>query len=172
MFKVYVALILVVEVLGLALLPLVAPVKVPLLLAPVVPLTLVAALVVYHRLQSPSFRARWLSPDRITNYTPRELPVASPERLSQSLVERAAEIRRVLQGSPSEVQVEMCTLGYRTCVNDMITLTHLVNEELANAGFLRRIKLTRARKRATDALAGARKSLPPGALRATHQEQQ
>jgi hypothetical protein len=54
----------------------------------------------------------------------------------------------------------------------MITLTHLVNEELPTAGFLRRFKLSRARKKATDALAGAREALPPGALRATRQEQQ
>jgi hypothetical protein len=54
----------------------------------------------------------------------------------------------------------------------MITLTHLANEELPNAGFLRRMKLRRARKKATDALVEAREALPPGALRATRQEQQ
>jgi hypothetical protein len=77
-----------------------------------------------------------------------------------------------MSGSPSEIRVEMCTLGYRACVNDMITLTHLANQELPNTNLLRRFKLRRARKRATAALAEAREALPPGALRATRQEQQ
>jgi hypothetical protein len=66
----------------------------------------------------------------------------------------------------------MCAIGYRACVNDMITLSHLINEELPLANLRRRLTLRRARRRATEALAGAREALPPGALRATHQEQQ
>ena len=66
----------------------------------------------------------------------------------------------------------MCALGYRSCVNDMITLTHLANEELPNAVPIRRMKLRRVRRKATDALSEAREALPPGALRATRQEQQ
>jgi hypothetical protein len=54
----------------------------------------------------------------------------------------------------------------------VITLTHLTNEQLPNVGLLKRMRLRRARKKATDALAEARNALPPGALRATRQEQQ
>ena len=57
-------------------------------------------------------------------------------------------------------------------MNDMITLTHLANQEHSNTNFLRRFKLRRARKKATDALAEAKEALPPGALRATRQEHQ
>ena len=96
----------------------------------------------------------------------------SVEELSRGIVERADEIRRALFESPSDVQVEMCTLGYRACVNDVITLTHLANEELPNANPIRRLKLRAALKRATDALSGAREAMPPGTLRATRQEHQ
>lgn len=172
MYKLYVTLILVAEMVALSLLSLVVADVVVLALAPVIPLTVVLAFVVHHRRSGLSFKARRLSPDRIANYTPQEVPVVSPERLSRSLVERAGQIRRVLQDSPSEAQKEMCTFGYRTCVNDMITLTNLVNEELRGANLIRRIKLNRARKQATSALAETRQALPPGALRTTRQEQQ
>jgi hypothetical protein len=115
---------------------------------------------------------RRLSPEVIASYRFRRPDTNSPEDLSRSIVERATEIQRTLAEEHSEIRVEMCTLGYRACVNDMITLTHLTNEELPNAGLLRRMKLRRARKKATDALAGAREALPPGALRATRQEHQ
>jgi hypothetical protein len=66
----------------------------------------------------------------------------------------------------------MCALGYRACANDMITLTHLINEALPDASFLRRVRLRRSRKKAIDALSEARKALPPGALRTAPQERQ
>jgi hypothetical protein len=52
----------------------------------------------------------------------------------------------------------------------MITLTHLTNEALPNASFIRRFRLRRGRKRAIDSLSEARKALPPGALRTAAQE--
>jgi hypothetical protein len=52
----------------------------------------------------------------------------------------------------------------------MITLTNLINEEWRAAGPLKRLKLRRWRRRATDALSDARKAIPPSALRATRQE--
>jgi hypothetical protein len=171
-FRLSVASILAVEIAALVALA-IAVSEAVLLLTPVVPLTVVVALVARRVLESPAARARRLSPQAIANYsarTPEESD--APEELSRSIVERAAEIQRTLTESPSEIRVEMCALGYRACVNDMITLTHRINEELPHAGFLRRMKLRRARKKATDALAGAREALPPGALRATRQEQQ
>lgn len=173
MFRLFLASILAVEIAALVALEIAVPEAPVWLLAPGVPLTLVGALIVRAALQSPGARAHRLSPQRIASYrarTPKESD--SPEVLSRSIVERAAEIQRALLESPSEIRVEMCALGYRACVNDMITLTHRINEELSGSGFSRRIKLRRARKKATDALAAAREALPPGALRATRQEQQ
>jgi hypothetical protein len=171
-FGLVVAVIVAAEIVALVALWFLAPdVPVP-TLVPVVPLTLLVALIARRWFDGSSYRMRRLSPETITRH-PSRLPAAdSPEELSRSIVERATEIRRTLAEEHSEIRVEMCTLGYRACVNDMITLTHLANEELPNANLLRRMKLRRARKKATDALAGAREALPPGALRATRQEQQ
>ncbi|HKH09664.1 MAG TPA: hypothetical protein VKA73_00840 [Rubrobacter sp.] len=175
MFKLVLALVLVVEVVGLLLLTLVVrdfPVWV---LVPLVPLTVGIALVVRRELESPAHRLRRLSPEAIVGYRPRhrDEPAESPERLSRSIAERAAEIRRSLTELPAdETRVEMCALGYRACANDMITLTHLVNEALPNALLVERLRLRRARKRAIDALAEAREAIPAEALRASRQEQQ
>jgi hypothetical protein len=143
-----------------------------LLLAPVPLLTLVGALFMGRRMRSLAYRIRRLSPEDIIRLSARseERSTAGPEELSRSIVERAEEIRRMLAEGPSEVQVEMCALGYRACVNDMITLTNLITEEWRAAGPLKRLKLRRWRRRATDALSDARKALPPSALRATRQE--
>jgi hypothetical protein len=106
----------------------------------------------------------------IVRYRAEETP-PTPERLSKSIVERAEEIHKTLLESPDELQVEMCALGYRACVEDMITLTHQVSEELASAGPIRRARLNAAKRRAADALYGVRQALPPSALRATRQQQ-
>jgi hypothetical protein len=173
MFRLIVGLILAAEMAALAVLKIVVMPDAPVLaLVPVVPVTLVVALVARWVSNSAPYNMRRLSPEVITRYRYRRPDTSSPEDLSRSIVERATEIQRTLAEEHSEIRVEMCTIGYRACVNDMITLTHLNNEELPNAGLLRRMKLRRARKRATDALAGARGALPPGALRATRQEQQ
>jgi hypothetical protein len=172
-FGLLVALILAVEIVALVVLRIVAPDVPVATLAPVVPLTLLVALLARRWFGSAAFRMRRLTPEAITGSKSRRPAADSPEELSRSIVERATEIRRtLLAGSPSEIRIEMCTLGYRACVNDMITLTHLANQELSNTNFLRRFKLRRARKKATDALAEAKEALPPGALRATRQEHQ
>lgn len=150
------------------------------ILIPGSPLVLVAPLALLvpvffllgHRRKHRTIRLGRISPQDITKPSKRGREQISPEELSNSIVERATEIRRGLEGSPSEVRIEMCALGYRNCANDMITLTHLINQELQKAGFLRRLRLRLCRKRATDALAAARAGLPPGALRAMRQEQQ
>ena len=173
MFALFVALILIAEVVVLAAFRFVAPDVPVLVLVPVVPLTLLVALLGRRWFgRAAYFSMRRVSPEAIATHRTQRPVADTPEELSHSIVERATEIRRTLGESPSEIRIEMCTLGYRACVNDMITLTHLTNEELPNANFLRRFKLRRARKKATDALAEAREGLPPGALRATRQEQQ
>jgi hypothetical protein len=172
MFRLLVVLVLIAEVAVLAFLSTVASNAVVLLAATGVPLTLVVLLVYQSRRQGTSYRVWRVTPERIVDYRPQGEPQSTPEVLSKSIVERAAEIRRAMLDKPSEVQVEMCALGYRACVDDMITLTHLVNDELPNTGFVRRMRLNKVRRRAADALNAARQALPPGALRATHQEQQ
>ena len=172
LFLLFVALILAAEILALVVLRTIAPSAPTLYLVPILPLTLVAAFLIRYWTNSAAFRMRAISPEAIAGNGPEAPQTDSPEALSRSIVERATEIRRTLAEEPTEIRVEMCTLGYKACVNDMITLTHLTNEQLPNVGLLKRVRLRRARKKATDALAVARNALPPGALRATRQEQQ
>lgn len=173
MFKLGVALVLAAEVVGFAVLTSMVPGVPSWVIVPLVPLTVGIAVVVRREIDSPSHRLRSLSPEAITGHRPRHPSAETPEDLSRSIAERAHEIRRSLAEFPAdETRVEMCALGYRACANDMITLTHLVNENLPQAPLLRRMGLRRARKRAIDALAEAREALPPEALRASRQEQQ
>ena len=172
LFVVFVILILAAEIIALAVLRTVVPQGLVLALTPVVPLTLAVALFARYWSGRSFYRMRTISPEEIADSGLPPPAEDSPVKLSRSIVERAGEIRRTLADDPSEIRVEMCTIGYKACVNDMITLTHLTNEKLPNAGVLKGMQLRRARKKATDALAEARKALPPGALRATRQEQQ
>jgi len=171
MFKLYLTSILVAEAVALAALEFLTP-GVPFwLLVPIIPLTLVVAFIVRRRFGGPAYGIHRLSPQAVAGYRAREPATNSPEALSRAIVERAEEIQHALEESPSdEVRVEMCALGYRACANDMITLTHLINEALPNASFLKRVKLRRSRKKAIDALSEARRALPPGALRTAPQE--
>jgi ABC-type multidrug transport system fused ATPase/permease subunit len=170
MFKLYVTSILAAEVVALAALAYLAP-RVALFLVVLIPTTLLAAFILRHGYGGRVRGLRRLSPEAIAHYRPRVSRTDAPEALSRAIVERAEEIQRALEESPSdEVRVEMCALGYRACANDMITLTHLTNEALPNASFIRRFRLRRGRKRAIDSLSEARKALPPGALRTAAQE--
>ena len=170
MFKLYLTSILVAEVVALAALAFLAP-DVALVLVPIVPLTLLLAIVLRRRFGGPLSGLRRLSPEAIAGYRARVSYTDSPETLSRAIVERAEEIQRSLEESPAdEVRVEMCALGYRACANDMITLTHLTNEAIPSASFIKRFRLRRSRKKAIDALSEARKALPPGALRTAPQE--
>ncbi len=172
MAKLYLAIVLAAEVVVIGLLSFGASGFPVLLLVPILPLTLIAALLLRRVTKSPAYQIRRLSPEEIVGHRTQEKGANTSEELSHRIAERAYEIHRTLLQSPSEIQVEMCALGYRACVNDMITLTHLVKEEMRNAGPLRRLKLHAARRRATDALSGAREAMPPSALRATRQEHQ
>ena len=174
MFKWYVGMVVAAEIaMLLLLLPLAVPDSLVLVFAPVVPVTVILALILRSRRDALARGAWRLSPERITGYRTRIKLKDSPEDISHSIVERTSEIRRALEEEPdSEVRLEMCALGYRACVNDMITLTHLVNELAPNAPFVRRIGLRRARKRAIEALSITRQALPPGLLQAEHQERQ
>ena len=172
MTKLHLTLLLAVEAVVIGLLWFLTSGSLTLLFVPILPLTLVVALLLHYVTGNPGYRARRLSPEAIVGYRTREGESETPEELSRRIVERADEIHRTLLESPSEVQVEMCALGYRACVNDMITLTHLINEEAKSASPVKRLRLRSARRRATDSLSVAREAMPPGALRATRQEQQ
>ncbi|WP_047863735.1 hypothetical protein [Rubrobacter aplysinae] len=146
------------------------------LLAVLAPATVIGAFMLRSFMDDPARRTRSLSPESIAGYRSPEESAGSGERLpreiSRSIVERSEEIQRTMSESPSEIQTEMCAIGYRSCVNDMITLTHKINAALPEAGLVGRMRLRADRRRATDSLAKARRSLPPGALRATRQELQ
>jgi len=173
MFKWYVTFAVLAEVAVLTALALYKPGVLALALSPIVLVTVLIALLWRVRSNSVAYRIRRLSPEDITSYEGAAPVTPSTENLSRSIVERATEIQNILSPkTSSEITIEMCAMGYRACVNDMITLSHLINEELPQSNALRRLTLRRARRKATEALSGAREALPPGALRATHQEQQ
>jgi hypothetical protein len=140
------------------------------------PAVIAGAVSLRSSLNSPSRMVRSISPESITGQRPTEDEAEEAERspweMSRSIVERAEEIRRTMSESPSEVQVEMCAMGYRTCVNDMVKLTHGINAALQETNFVERVRLRSARRRATDSLSKTRQALPPSALRATRQELQ
>jgi ABC-type multidrug transport system fused ATPase/permease subunit len=170
MFKLYLTSILAAEVVALAALAFLTP-EVALFLGAIIPITLLAAFILRRRFGVRGLRR--LSPEAIANYRSRVSHADSPEALSRAIVERAEEIQKSLEEFPSdEVRVEMCALGYRACANDMITLTHMTNEALTHASFIKRFRLRRSRKKAIDSLSEARKALPPGALRTAPQERQ
>ena len=107
MFKLGVAVVLVVEVVGLLLLTLVLQDFPVWILVPLVTLTVGIALVVRRELESPAHRLRRLSPEAIVRHRPRRRD-ESPEGLSRSIVERAGEIRRSLTELPTdETRIEM-----------------------------------------------------------------
>ena len=83
-----------------------------------------------------------------------------PERLSEQIAECAYQIYRTLNEHPSELEADMCALGYRACVSDMFTLVHLIDKELPSAGITRRLRLEVARRRAVRSLSRARAALP------------
>lgn len=144
---------------------------------PVVPLAVsgVAALVVvsyiaFRRgLGGQAYRLKMLSPERIAAHR-HDGSEQSVEALAASIAERANAICQAVSEDSSDIRTEMCAIGYRRCANDMITLTHRINEESTASPLARRVRLRRLRKRAVDALSRARECLPADALKATRQE--
>ena len=106
-------------------------------------------------------RARAISPGSIVGYVDSGEAV-DPEHLSEQIAECAYQIYRTLSEHPSELEADMCALGYRACVSDMFTLVHLLDKELPNAGTIRRLRLEVARRRAVRSLSRACAALPQG----------
>lgn len=152
----------------------------PALATPNIPFTLMAVLgaatvflVFYIALKrglgSQAYRMRMLSPERVAAHR-QDSSAQSVEALAASVTERANAICQAINEDSSEIRAEMCAMGYRRCANDMITLTHRINEESGLHPLARRIRMRRARKKAVEALSRARKCLPAEALKATRQE--
>jgi hypothetical protein len=113
------------------------------------------------------YQARRISPEKLLRYGEQEGPM-SPEQLCWHLVECSREIRRTLLGQTSGVEVGMCILGYRACLNDSITLNRLIDKELPESGPIRRLRLEMIRRQAAHSLARAREVIPPGVPQAWH----
>jgi hypothetical protein len=106
------------------------------------------------------YQAHTITPESILEFRDPEKP-EKPERLARQIVESSHQIRRTLLEEPSELEVETCAFGYSSCAENMITLVQLVNEELAKAGPLRRLRLKATLRRAADSLSLARQAFPP-----------
>ena len=104
-------------------------------------------------------QVRAISPGSIVSYVDPGDAV-DPEHLSEQIAECAYQIYRTLSEHPSELEADMCTLGYRVCVSYMFALVHLLDKELPNAGITRRLRLEVARRRAVRSLSRARAALP------------
>jgi hypothetical protein len=112
-------------------------------------------------------QARRISPEKLLRYGEGEEHMP-PERLCRHILECSYEIRRTLLGPTSGVEVGMCLLGYRACVNDGITLNRLIDKELPESDPVRRLRLAMIRRQAAHSLARTRDVIPPGVPHAWH----
>ena len=103
--------------------------------------------------------ARGLSPEKVISHRVEEVVPVDAETLFRLIAERLKVIRNTLRGSPSRIEVEMCSLGYKSCADDAITLVRLIEEDLPRSRPLRRLKLKMYQRRTTDLLRHARKDL-------------
>jgi SPW repeat len=113
------------------------------------------------------YQVRRISPEKLVGYGEPEEPIR-PEQLCWQIVECSYEIRRTLREQTSGVEVGMCVLGYRACVNKRITLNRLIDKELLESGPVRRLRLEIIRRQAAHLLAHAHKVIPPEVPHARH----
>ncbi len=118
-------------------------------------------------MQNLRYQARRISPEKLFRYEEREEHMP-PERLCRHIVECSYEIRRTLLGQTSGVEVGMCVLGYRACLNGGITLNRLIDKELPECGPVRKSRLEMIRRQAAHSLVRAREVIPPGVPHAWH----
>lgn len=95
----------------------------------------------------------------------------SPQRLCRRIVECSHQIHRALLHQPTETEIEMCILGYRACVSDIIKLSCIIDAERLVSGIPRRWRLELARRQSAHALSRAWKRLPPQARRTQRQSE-
>jgi hypothetical protein len=108
-----------------------------------------------------------ITPERLIRSPAPDQPIG-PEQLCWQIVECSYQIRRTLLGQTSGVEVGMCLLGYRACVNGSITLDRLIDKELPEAGPVRRLRLKMAQRQVAHSLARTREVIPPGVPHAWH----
>lgn len=118
------------------------------------------------RTKSRSYRALRLSPETIAACESSEpgMQTVTPEALSGQIVECSERIRKTLLTNPSEAEIEMCILGYKSCVADMLLQEGLVERELPRVGPIRRVRLKAARHKAIHSLTKTRETLPPASV--------
>lgn len=107
------------------------------------------------------YEARTISPEKLLRCGERGEHV-HPERLCRHIVACSYEIYRTLLGQTSGVEVGMCILGYRACLNGGIKVNRLINKELPESGPLRRLRLEIARRQVARLLMRVREVLPSG----------
>jgi hypothetical protein len=111
--------------------------------------------------QKSGYQVRRISPGMLLRFREREEHMHS-EQLCRHIVECSYQIRRTLLGQTSGVEVGMCILGYRACVNDSITLNRLIDKEMPESRPVRRLRLEMIRLQVAHSLARAREVIPPG----------
>lgn len=100
-----------------------------------------------------------LTPHHVSSARCRHVP-SETELLGRRIVECRVQIRATMLDDPSESEIEACSLGYRACAEDMVTLAALIAVERPKAGVLRRLRLWAIKGEAGVALARAREALP------------
>lgn len=119
------------------------------------------------RSRSRVYRGFRLSPERIIDCQ-KSVQTGTPETLSKQIVERSEQIHKTLLNTDLQIEAEMCVLGYKSCVADMLLLVGRIEEELPEAGYIRRHWLKAARREAEDSLSKTREVLPPSTVRVLH----
>jgi hypothetical protein len=104
------------------------------------PATALSWILAHHLLWAPPWHARRLHPGMVARYGGSEKLLGSG-RLCEQIGERCDRIRRTLSEAPSETEIEMCAIGYRICLDDMVTATETIERESSKAGSLRRLSL-------------------------------
>ena len=126
------------------------------------PLRALFALAAAARVALLTHGVRTLSPCQVSSGRCRDAS-PEPEVLRRKIVECSAQIRATMSEEPSEIDAEICLTGYRSCVEDMVTLAALVAAERPKAGALRRLRLRMVKTEASNSLARAREALPDAA---------
>ncbi|MDQ3942282.1 MAG: hypothetical protein M3254_04195 [Actinomycetota bacterium] len=94
---------------------------------------------------------RKISPEQVLDHKPSEEPVG-PRMLCRRIVERAEQIRRAMLEDPSEIEIDMCAMGYGACLEDMGLLINFVNAELSESTPIQRLRLRALRRKAARAI--------------------
>ncbi|ABG03364.1 hypothetical protein Rxyl_0389 [Rubrobacter xylanophilus DSM 9941] len=111
-------------------------------------------------------RGRGVSPERVLRERGEGArPPQDALSLARRIQQRARHLRGTLEAGPSEIEVEMCLMGYRACCDELLDMRLRLAEELPAAGPLGRLRLRAALRRAEKAVDRVRAALPAGALR-------